>query len=218
VSELAVADLGRASYSRALRLQQRLLERVRREPQRAFLILVEHHPPVVTLGRSAKAEHLLAGPEKLAAAGVEVHESTRGGDVTYHGPGQLVGYPILKVRDVRGYLRELEEVLIRALSRLGVAAERRAGLTGVWAGQEKVAAIGIAVRRWVAYHGFCLNVASDLSGFESIVPCGLREYDVTSVSRLLEREVPLGEVKPAVIECTVDVFGFSGAREESIDA
>lgn len=220
MSELIGLDIGRAAYEPTLRLQQRLLAEVKETPdERAYLVLVEHDPPVITLGRGAQAAHLVATRERLAAEGIEVHESSRGGDVTYHGPGQLVGYPILRLdlhgRDVHRYLRDLEEVLIRTLARFGVEGTRAEGLTGVWVGPQKVAAIGVAVSRWVTYHGFALNICTNLAHFDLIVPCGLRKVGVTSLDRLLGRPVSVDEVKPRAIECMVEVFGFSGMRAAS---
>jgi len=215
--ELIYLDIGRAAYEPTVRLQKRLVDEVKAsEAERAYLVLVEHDPPVITLGRGARDAHIVASRERLAREGVQVHESSRGGDVTYHGPGQVVGYPILRLdlhgRDVHRYLRDLEEVLIRVLARYGLEGRRSEGLTGVWVGQEKIAAIGVAVRRWVTYHGFALNVATDLSHFDLIVPCGIRGKGVTSLSRLLGRPVTVAEVKPAVVECVVEVFGFDGVR------
>lgn len=217
MAELEYIDIGRAAYESTLRLQERLLAEVKQaDPERAALVLVEHDPPVITLGRGASAAHVVASRERLAAEGVEIHESSRGGDVTYHGPGQLVGYPILRLdlhgRDVHRYLRDLEEVLLRVLARFGVQGERSAGLTGVWVGKEKVAAIGVAVSRWVTYHGFALNVDPNLSHFGLIVPCGIRDKGVTSLAKLLGRPVPMADVKRAAVEAMVDVFGFTGAR------
>jgi len=217
VAELLYANLGRRPYGPVLELQRRLVERALAEPRwQPRLLLVEHDPPAITLGRGAKAEHVLASAEELAAAGVEVHHVRRGGDVTVHGPGQLVGYPILRLdadgAGVRGYLRDLEEALIRLLGRFGVAGERAPGLTGVWVAREKVAAIGVAVRRWVTYHGFALNVCPDLSLFGRIVPCGIRGRGVTSLSRLLGREVSVGEVAAPLAACAAEVFGLAGAR------
>ena len=222
MAELTYLDIGRRSYAEALELQEKLRGEVAAaDAELAYLVLVEHDPPVITLGRSARAEHVRASAAELAGAGVEVHETKRGGDVTYHAPGQLVGYPIIRLdlhgRDVRAYLRHLEDVLIRTVARFGIAAGRREGLTGVWAGGEKLAAIGVAVRKWVTYHGFALNVAPDMSGFEKIVPCGLEDYDVTSMARLLGRPVTVEEVKPVVVECMVEVFGFAAASEGKID-
>jgi lipoate-protein ligase B len=198
------------------------VERVRAEREElAYLVLVEHDPPVITLGRGKGPRHVLATDEELARLGIEVHPSTRGGDVTYHGPGQLVGYPICRLdrrgRDVHRYLRNLEEVLIGVLGRFGVEAGRQEGLTGVWTDQGKIAAIGIAVRRWVSYHGFALNVSPDLSHFETIIPCGLDDRAVTSLSAVLGRQVALDEVKAPLLECMVEVLGFERARAGAIE-
>jgi lipoyl(octanoyl) transferase len=163
------------------------------------LLLLEH-PHVYTLGRNASAADVLAGADWLAARGIEVVESDRGGQVTYHGPGQLVGYPILDLhpdrRDVRRYVRDLEEVLIRTLADYGIAAEVRPGqaLIGVWVGDEKIAAIGVHLSRWITTHGFALNVAPDLSLYAGIVPCGLRQEGVTSIARRRGAAPPLAEV------------------------
>ncbi len=217
MADLVTLDLGRAAYGPTSRLQERLRDEVRTaDPERACLLLVEHDPPVITLGRGADEAHVTVSRERLRAMGVEVHESARGGDVTWHGPGQLVGYPILRLdlhgRDVRRYLRDLEEVLIRLLARFGLEGTRAEGMTGVWLGGEKVAAIGVAIRRWVTWHGIALNVADCLDAFDLIVPCGIRDYGVTTLSRALGREVLVAEVKPHLVECVVEVFGFDGAR------
>ena len=217
MAELVTLDLGRAAYEPTLRLQERLRDDVKADTdERAYLILVEHDPPVITLGRGARAAHVTASRRRLAREGVEVHESARGGDVTYHGPGQLVGYPILRLdlhgRDVHRYLRDLEEVLIRVLARLGVEGTRAEGLTGVWVGPEKVAAIGVAISRWVTWHGVAVNVDTNLDHFGLIVPCGIPGRGVTSLSRLLGRPMTVAEVKPLLVEYVVEVFGFSGAR------
>ncbi len=215
--ELVTLDLGRAPYEATLRLQERLRDDLKAAPEeRAHLILVEHDPPVITLGRGADAAHVTASRERLAREGVEVHESARGGDVTYHGPGQLVGYPILRLdlrgRDVRRYLRDLEEVLIGVLAGFGLEGLRVEGMTGVWVGAEKVAAIGVAISRWVTWHGVAINVDTNLDHFGLIVPCGLRGKSVTSLARLLGRPITVAEVKPHLVQCLVDVFGFDGAR------
>jgi lipoate-protein ligase B len=217
MADLIFLDVGRAAYGPTLRLQERLAAEVKASgPERAYLVLVEHSPPVITLGRGADAANVVAPPAVLEAEGVEIHKASRGGDVTYHGPGQLVGYPILRLdlhgRDVHRYLRDLEEVLIRLLARFGVEAGRSEGQTGVWVGRRKVAAIGVAIRRWVTYHGFALNVCPDLGHFGLIVPCGIRGKGVTSLEKLLGRPVPVAEVKAPLVECMVEVFGFAGAR------
>jgi lipoate-protein ligase B len=219
MTDLVYLDRGREEYARTLALQERLVQEVAAAgEEKAFLVLVEHDPPVITLGRAADERNVLAAPHRLQAEGIAVHRTTRGGDVTYHGPGQLVAYPILRVDrragGVREYLRQLEEVVIGVLGELGIAGGRVAGLTGVWVGDEKVAAIGVAVRRWVSYHGLALNVCPNLAHFDLIVPCGLADKKVTSISRLLGRDVSVSRMKPLLREWTVKVFGFERAREE----
>jgi len=177
-NNLTVIDLGRMDYASALGVQLRAVERVkagRDDPARPeFLLLVEHDPPVITVGRSGGAAHVLQTREALAARGIELHESSRGGDVTYHGPGQLVVYPVIDLarhgRDVHRYLRDLEEVVIRLLAGRGLQGRRDPEYTGVWIGREKVCAIGVAITRWVTYHGLALNVTADLvdEGFERL--------------------------------------------------
>jgi lipoate-protein ligase B len=221
MAELTCLDIGRAPYAPTVRLQQELVARVKAVgAEQAYLVLVEHDPPAITLGRGTRGQHVVATGERLASEGVEVHESSRGGDVTYHGPGQIVGYPVIRLdlhgRDVHRYLRDLEETLIRLLARYGVEGRRSEGQTGVWVGQEKIAAIGVAVTRWVTYHGFALNVATNLAHFDLIVPCGIRGKGVTSLSRLLGRPVTVAEVKPPLVECLVEVFGFDGATAGSL--
>jgi lipoate-protein ligase B len=174
-------------YLEAAELQHALMaERQAGRVPDLFLLL--EHPPVITLGRGSHAEHLLASRETLAAAGATVWETTRGGDITYHGPGQLVGYGIVDLRehgrDVGRYLRDLEEALIRTLGDYGLVAGRRAGMTGAWVGDRKVAAIGVRAEKWVTAHGFALNVNPDLEHFDWIVPCGIREYGVGSIASL----------------------------------
>lgn len=216
MGELTVIDASRRSYGQTLRLQEELVSRVlgaRREL--AYLVLVEHDPPVITTGRGRGGEHIVATPGQLAEQGVELHRTTRGGDVTYHGPGQLVGYPIIRVdrhgRDVHGYLRDLEEALIALLGRFGIAGGRRDGLTGIWVGPAKIAAIGVAFRRWVSYHGFALNVMPRMSHFDLIVPCGISGLGVTSMAEVLGRSVSVAEVKHPLTECLAEVFGFRAA-------
>jgi lipoyl(octanoyl) transferase len=218
--ELRWSFLGRVPYRAAVALQEELRQGLRDEAigraaasrqgkvqgqggphcQRTEHLLLLEHPHVYTLGRNASAGDVLASAEWLERQGIEVVESDRGGQVTYHGPGQLVGYPILDLspdrRDVRRYVRDLEEVLIRTLAGYGIDAEVRPGaaLIGVWAGGEKIAAIGVHLSRWITTHGFALNVATDLSLYGGIVPCGLRQEKVTSMARLLGAAPPLAEV------------------------
>ena len=221
--QLAVMDIGRTAYEPALELQQRLVQEVRQsDKELAYLVLVEHDPPVITAGRGRGLENILASRRQLAEMGIEVHETTRGGDVTYHGPGQIVGYPIIRIdrhgRDVHKYLRNIEEVLIRSVGRFGISTGRREGLTGIWSGTAKLAAIGVAVSRWVSYHGFALNVTTDLSRFAMIVPCGLRDESVTSMEVLLGRSVCANDVRAAIVECMMEVFGFESSREAEIES
>jgi lipoyl(octanoyl) transferase len=210
---LDVRRLGVVPYEDALALQQDLVEARRRGEIPDTLLLLEH-PHVITLGVRVRHDrsHVVATPEQLAARGVTVHESGRGGDVTYHGPGQLVGYPIFDLapdrRDLHRYVRDLEEALIRAVARFGIRAVRVEGLTGVWVGAEKVAAIGVRISRWITSHGFALNVSVDLDYFGLIVPCGIRDRGVTSMSRLLGRDVTVAEAAGPVAEALADVFGL----------
>ncbi len=197
---LAVRELGRVAYADALALQDELVAARRRGAVPDTLLLLEH-PPVVTVGRSGRAEHLLLPPEALAARGVALHEVARGGDVTYHAPGQLVGYPIVDLAargapDVPAWLRTLEDAVGEALAALGVPWCRQPGWTGVFvdapgaARPRKIASIGIGVRGWVSCHGFALNVDVDLAGFDAIVPCGLHGVEMTSVARELGARAP----------------------------
>lgn len=186
---LEVRRLGVVPYAEALALQRALVEDRRAECIDDTLLLVEH-PPVITLGVKGDGgrSHILAAPQQLAAHGIEVHETGRGGDVTYHGPGQIVGYPILNLKpdrqDVHRYVRDLEETLIRVAAEFGVSATRVKGLTGVWVGGEKLAAIGVRIARWITSHGFALNVRTNLDEFALIVPCGIADRGVTSLEQL----------------------------------
>jgi lipoate-protein ligase B len=190
-SRLIVQDLGRGSYAEVLELQRRLCrQRISGEISEDILLLVEHEP-VVTLGRGVRPGSLPLPPQELEARGLQVFEVERGGDVTFHGPGQLVGYPIIDLRqhreDLHWYLRRLEAGLIAALATLGIDATTTAGLTGVWTGGRKIASIGIHVKQWVTFHGFALNVTTDMSYFDLIIPCGIPDVVMTSVSRELAR-------------------------------
>lgn len=195
---LLVTDWGRTEYRSALALQEAMVrDRIAGiAPDR--LIFTEHEP-VYTLGvRPGAEQHLLIDNAALEARGISVVKTTRGGDITYHGPGQIVGYPILdlsSLRDLHRYLRMLEQVLINAIGTLGLAAARRAGKTGIWLGTRKIAAIGVASRRWVTYHGFALNVNNPIDPFASIVPCGITDGTVTTMARELGRELDVREVK-----------------------
>jgi lipoate-protein ligase B len=183
---LVVLDLGRRRYGETLLLQRSLVERRLADRSGDDILLLVEHEPVVTLGRGSRPASLPVPPAALERQGLEVFEVERGGDVTWHGPGQLVGYPILDLSrhrpDLHWYLRALEQVLIDALLRFGLSAGRRPGLTGVWTGGRKIASLGIHVRQWVTFHGFALNVATDPRAFDSIVPCGIHGVTMTSLS------------------------------------
>jgi len=208
--ELWTERLGVMNYARALDFQRAVAKaRIAGEIPEDILLLVEH-PPVVTLGRSAKEQHLLASPELLSARGVELFEVERGGDVTFHGPGQLVGYPIVDLtrhkKDLHWYLRQVEEALIVALATFGIEAERSPGLTGVWTQGRKIASIGVHARDWVTWHGFALNVSTDLSYFDLMVPCGIQAVTMTSIEREVGRPVAMGEVESAAAAAFGSVF------------
>ena len=212
-SELYVAGLGRVGYGEALILQRDLAERrITNAIDRDLLLLVEH-PPVITLGRGFHEENLTTSRDDLTLQGVEVHEAERGGDVTFHGPGQLVGYTIFDLQehkpDLHLFLRQIESTLIRALETFGLPGSRKDGLTGVWVENRKIASIGIHVKRWVTWHGFALNVSTDLSYFDLIVPCGINDVTMTSVRRELGERAPAGvwgQVADAVVQGFAEVF------------
>ncbi len=236
---LSVSDLGTLAYGEALELQRRLAEdRLARRLANDLLLLLEH-PPVVTLGRGTREASLPLDPENLRRRGIEVFEVERGGDVTYHGPGQLVGYPIFDLRehreDLHWYLRQLEEALIRALATFGIPAERNPGYTGVWTRGRKIASIGVHAKQWVTWHGFALNVTTELSAFDLIVPCGIPGVVMTSVAKETGQQTPrrqdakegaggwmperqedqekLGSaVREAVVRAFVEVFGYDRAE------
>ena len=209
--ELDIRRLGRVPYADALALQRTLVEQ-RRGGEIGDTLLFVEHPPVLTLGVRGDGgrSHILAPPDELARRGIDVHETGRGGDITYHGPGQIVGYPILDLRpdrcDVHRYVRDLEEALIRAAGDFGVAAGRVPGLTGVWVGDGKLAAIGVRISRWITSHGFAFNVTTDLSHFDLIVPCGIADRGVTSLDRLLGRPVERREAEDRIATRFCDVF------------
>jgi lipoyl(octanoyl) transferase len=203
-----VRRLGHVGYGEGLELQARLVDERRSGAIGDTLLLLEH-PPVITLGvktRGGRA-NIVATPEALAAEGVEVFETGRGGDITYHGPGQLVGYPILDLKpdrcDVHRYVRDIEEALIVALREFGIEGRRVEGRTGVWVGpagrEEKIAAIGVRISRWITSHGFALNVSTNLKHFRLIVPCGIADRGVTSVERVLGRSIPMADVEDAAV-------------------
>ncbi len=236
---ISVVQLGLLDYAEGLRLQQKLVD-LRKAGQIGDVLLLLEHTPVITLGRNAKAANVLASTEVLATRGVEVFECDRGGDVTFHGPGQLVGYPIFDLRQhssgadapvretvgtrktlgVVDYVRRLEEVLIRTCSDFGIETKRVAGLTGVWteSAESKIAALGVHISRSVTSHGFALNVNTDLSYFNLIVPCGITAKSVTSMAKELGRELDLNEVAQSVSRNFGSVFTSQVLWVETLDA
>jgi lipoyl(octanoyl) transferase len=197
------------TYENGMKLQQKLVEMRQRDAIPDQLLLLEH-PPVITLGRGGKLDNLLASPELLSAQNIRFFETTRGGDITYHGPGQVVGYPILHLgennRDVRKYVTQIEEVLIRTVAEYGITAVRAEGKRGIWVGNDKIAAIGVRIARWVTSHGWALNVSTNLEHFRFITPCGLHGTGVTSIESQIGRRVPLGEVREILATKFAEVF------------
>jgi lipoyl(octanoyl) transferase len=209
--DIQIRRLGLVPYGEALALQKQLVEERKAGAIPDQLLLLQH-PPVITLGVKTRNDrsHVIATPDTLEAEGVQVFEAGRGGDVTYHGPGQLVGYPIIDLKpdrcDVHRYVRDLEEVLIRTAAGFQIASARLPGLTGTWVGDKKLAAIGVRIARWVTSHGFALNVSTNLAHFGLIVPCGLSDKGVTSIDELTGRQVEAAAVEDAVIRAFCDVF------------
>jgi lipoyl(octanoyl) transferase len=197
------------TYENGMTLQQKLVEMRQREELDDQLLLLEH-PPVITLGRGGKLDNLLASPAALDAQHVRFFETTRGGDITYHGPGQIVGYPIVHLgegnRDVRKYVWKLEEVLIRTVAAYGITAERVEGRRGIWVANDKIAAIGVRIARWVTSHGWALNVNTNLEHFRLITPCGLHGTGVTSIARELGRAVPAEDVRAILAANFAEIF------------
>jgi lipoyl(octanoyl) transferase len=212
VRELEFRRLGIVPYADALALQRALVEERRANRVPDLLILLQH-PPVITVGVRGDGgrSHIIADTDRLAALGVAVSETGRGGDVTYHGPGQIVGYPILDLRpdrcDVHRYVRDVEEVMIRTCVDYGVPAGRITGLTGAWVGPEKIGAIGVRISRWITSHGFAFNVSTDLAYFDLIVPCGIADRGVTSLQRVLGRSVNIADVEESLVCHFAAVFG-----------
>jgi len=217
-----ITDLGLVSYADASSLQQRLAA-ARKSGLIDDVFLLCEHPHVITLGRNANRQNLLASEHVLRQKAVELHATNRGGDVTYHGPGQIIGYPILNLaaikRDVGWYVRTLEEAMIRASADFGATAYRVPGKTGIWvqagASEEKLAAIGVHISRWVTSHGFAYNVSTDLRYFDLIVPCGIADRKATSLEKLLRRSVPLEEVKLRLTRHLTDLFSLTPSPTSS---
>ena len=210
VRPLQVRRLGQVPYAEGLELQRALVEERRADRVPDTLLLLQH-PHVVTIGvKKEGRSHILATPERLSSLGVEVFETGRGGDVTYHGPGQLVGYPIIDLnpdrRDVHRYVRDLEEVMIRVCADYGVTAGRVKGFSGAWVGDTKIGAIGVRISRWITSHGFAFNVTTDVAFFDLIVPCGIADRGVTSLAAQIGREASMGEVEERFVEQFAAVF------------
>lgn len=211
MTPIEVRRLGLIDYAEALALQRELVDD-RKAGRVPDLLLLLEHPPVITLGVKGDGgrSHIVATPDRLAQLGIAVEETGRGGDITYHGPGQVVGYPILDLKpdrcDVHRYVRDVEEAMIRTCADYGVAASRIAGLTGTWVGPDKIGAIGIRISKWVTSHGFAFNVSTNLEHFNLIVPCGIADHGVTSLERAAGRQVPMREVEDALARHFASVF------------
>jgi lipoyl(octanoyl) transferase len=219
--QLEVRRLGLVPYDEALAVQRQLVEE-RRAGRVPDLLLLLQHPPVITLGVKGDGgrANIVATGARLAELGIAVHETGRGGDVTYHGPGQIVGYPILDLKpdrcDVHRYVRDLEDVMIRVCATYGVTAGRLEGLTGAWVGVEKIGAIGVRLSRWITSHGFALNVSTNLDHFALIVPCGIGDRGVTSLERTTGRRLRLRDVEDAVARSFQDVFGRTRCSQATV--
>jgi lipoate-protein ligase B len=228
MNDLWVVDLQRMPYAEALELQRNVArDRISGAISEDVLLLVEH-PPVVTLGRSSKQKNLISSPDFLQSRGVELFEVERGGDVTFHGPGQLVGYPIIDLKrhklDLHWYLRQVEEAIIRVLSRYGISAERSTGYTGVWTGGRKITSIGVHARDWVTWHGFAMNVVTDLTYFDLIVPCGIQDVEMTSIAKeitLRGEEIPgdlsVTSAGRVTAEAFAEAFGLAPVESSLAD-
>ncbi|GIW47207.1 MAG: octanoyltransferase [Deltaproteobacteria bacterium] len=219
MGEVRVCRLGTIHYREALELQMSLLEK-RFKGEIGDVLLLLEHPPTFTIGRGGKNTHLLVNREELARRGIHFEAVSRGGDITYHGPGQLVGYPIVDLgsinRDIYSFLRNLEETIIIALGNFGLKARRIKGLTGVWVDNKKIASIGIGIKRWITYHGFALNVNTDLSYFNMIVPCGMQDVEITSIKELLGKDINMKEVEDSIVDAFAKVFN-KRVLEASLD-
>ena len=215
--ELWFADLGLIGYRECLSLQKRLVSQRLAGEIPDTLLLLEHNP-VITLGTAGGEDALLVRPDQAEKAGVELVHTDRGGNITYHGPGQLVGYPIFDLhahgKDVHLFLRNLEQAVIELLAGFGIAGRSVVGYTGVWVGEEKICSIGIAVRKWISYHGFALNVSPNFHHWALIHPCGLVDRQVTSIERLIGRNPGMDAVKPAAVSNVAEVFGMKPVQME----
>lgn len=206
--ELKIIDLDLVGYKEGLKLQK-LYEEKSLNSKTDFLLLLEHYP-VITIGKSGKKSNILINEKELKDKGILVYHTDRGGDVTYHGPGQLVGYPIFNLRfykkDVKWYVQSLEEILIRTLNEYEIKAEMIPKLIGVWVNSKKIASIGVRIQKWITSHGFALNVNNDLTPFSYIIPCGIKDVEITSMKEILNREVDMGNLKEIIVEKFKEIF------------
>lgn len=213
--ELQIIDLGRTRYASAWALQKELVQK-RADSTVPDCLLLTEHEPVITMGRGTDRRNLLVSEKVLTERGVDVHEVERGGDITFHGPGQTVMYPIIDLRergrDVHRYLRDLEQIVIEALADVGLAASIKESLTGIWVDDHKVGAIGVAVSRWITYHGVAVNVSNDLDYFKLINPCGITQYPVGSVSQLVGREIKAAHFNDLLVHFFVEYFGYEPVK------
>jgi len=219
MQECRVIDLGLKDYRETLELQHQLVEKKHKENLPEILLLVEHNP-VITLGRSSHPENILLDREQLEQLKIQLHYIERGGDVTYHGPGQLVAYPIFDLnnykQDTHLFLRQLEEVIIKTVESYNLKAERIKGLTGVWVDGKKVASIGVAAKKWITFHGLALNVNTDLKYFSYIHPCGMLDKKVTSIAELLKRKIDFTEVKNRVVEKFSEIYDLKIIKNKDL--
>ena len=217
IKKLTYSDLGTIDYKDAWDLQKNLLNSRRKNEIDDILLLLEH-PNTYTLGKTADRNNLIAQSKFLDQKKISVYDIDRGGDITYHGPGQIVGYPIIDLagwnKDTHKYLRAIEEVIIKTCGNFNISAERNEEYTGVWVGDNKIAAIGIKVSRWITMHGFAFNVNTDLSLFDGIIPCGIKEKEVTSLQKELDKTIDINEVKTFILKNFTEVFEYSSAENK----
>ncbi len=220
--ELDIIKLGRADYRDALEYQETILQKRQNCEINDTLILVEHNP-VITIGKRGSKSNITISKEFLNKKGINVYEISRGGDVTYHGPGQIVGYPVIDLKNmgigIKEYVLRIEEIFIRMLNReFSIPAEREEGkYTGIWVGNSKITAIGIAVKKWVTMHGFAFNISTDLDHFKWIVPCGITDRDVTSLDRLTGRSNSFDSMLEMTADYFADIFGYENISEKTVD-
>lgn len=217
LKKIQLLDIGLQKYYNAWKLQKELFDEVTKNRDRNYLILTEH-PPVITLGKSSDKKNIVTNSQILESKNIDIVEIDRGGDVTFHGPGQIVGYPIINLdnfnKDIHWYLRSIEEVIILTLSHFGISATRIKDLTGVWVSDQKICAIGIKVTRWVTMHGFALNVFTQLDYFNHIIPCGINDKTVTSMQKITNQKYLLENVKHKICECFQTVFNVEIEKRE----